>query len=219
MYSFYPVYLDLTSKKCFVVGGGKVAERKVKSLLECGADVWLVSLTLTEELNKLAEENQIHFLNRKFSPDDLDGCFLVISATDDSYINRKVADECLKRNILVNVVDEPDKCSFIVPSVMRRGDLCIAISTSGKSPLLSKKLRLKLEKLFEPEYAEYLELMGKIREKVLQEVSDQKSRREIFECLVNSDILESIQKGEKELVKQKVAKCLSLSIDEVSLIL
>ena len=185
MYDFYPVYLSIRGKKCLVIGGGNVAERKVKSLLECGAGVWVVSPLLTEELSKLKEQNQIHCLPREYSPEDLEGCFLVISATDDADTNKRVADDCLARNIPVNVVDEPDRCSFIVPSVMRRGDLCIAISTSGKSPLLARKIRERLEELFGPEYAEYLELMGTLRKKIIREVPDKQSRREIFECLVN----------------------------------
>ncbi len=209
MYNFYPVYLSLCSKKCLVIGGGTVAERKVKSLFECGADVWVVSYSLTEGLGKLVEENQINYLHREYLPGDLEDCFLVISATDDSDTNKKVADDCFARNIPVNVVDEPDRCSFIVPSVMRRGDLCIAVSTGGKSPLLARKIRERLETLFGTEYAEYLELMGMLRKKIIQEVPDRQSRRKIFECLVNSDILELIQKGQRELVKEKVAQCLS----------
>ncbi len=209
MYNFYPVYLSLRGKKCLVIGGGTVAERKVKSLFECGADVWVVSSSLTDGLGKLIEENQINYLHREYSPEDLEDCFLVISATGDSDTNKEVADDCFARNIPVNVVDEPDRCSFIVPSVMRRGDLCIAVSTGGKSPLLARKIREGLETLYGTEYAEYLELMGTLRKKIIQEVPDRQSRRKIFECLVNSDILELIQKGQEELVKEKVAQCLS----------
>jgi len=185
MYNYYPVYLSIRARKCLVIGGGKVAERKVKSLLGCRADVWVVSPSLTEGLTELTEANQIHYLPREYSLEDLEGCFLVISATDDEDTNRKVADDCLACNIPVNVVDEPDKCSFIVPSVMRRGDLCIAVSTGGKSPLLARKIRERLEELFGPEYAEYLELMGVLRKKIIREVHDKESRRKIFECLVN----------------------------------
>ncbi len=210
MYDFYPVCLDLRGRKCLVVGGGKVAERKVKSLLQCGASVWVVSPSLTNGLAELAEKKQIHYSHRHYSSEDLRACFLVISAAGDLNINRKVADDCLAHNIPVNVVDEPDRCSFIVPSVMRRGDLCIAVSTGGKSPLLAKKIREGLEELFGPEYAEYLELMGALRKKIIQEVPDKQSRQKILESLLNSDILELIKKGERKLVKEKVAQCLSL---------
>jgi len=209
MYDYYPVYLSLRCRKCLVVGGGNVAERKVKSLLECGANVWVVSPLLTQGLTKLLEEKQIHCLHREYIPEDLDGCFLVISATNNPDINRKVADDCFTRNIPVNVVDEPEKCNFIVPSVMRRGSLAIAISTGGKSPLLARKIRERLEGLFGAEYADYLELMGELREQIIKEVPDKGERRKIFECLVNSDILELVEKGERELVKEKIAQCLS----------
>ncbi len=213
MYSFYPVYFSLRCRKCLVIGGGKVAERKVKSLLESGASIVLVSPSLTEDLSKLVKKHKIHYLHREYSSEDLEGCFLVISATDDADTNKKVSEDCHARNIPVNVVDEPDRCSFIVPSVMRRGDLCIAVSTGGKSPLLARKIRERLEELFGIEYAEYLKLMGGLRKSIIQEVLDRQSRRKIFECLVNSDILKLIQKGEKELVKEKIQQCLSLQSD------
>jgi len=210
MHKFYPIYLSLHNKKCLVIGGGKVAERKVKSLLECGAKVWIVSPSLTKSLTILFKREQIRWLNREYISDDLEGCFLVISATDDSDINKKIADDCLTRNIPVNVVDIPDKCSFICPSVVRRGDLCIAISTSGKSPMLSKGIRKKLEELFGIEYEEYLDLLGILRKKIIQDVPDIQSRKKIFECLVNSDILQNIKDGKKELIEEKIEKCLSL---------
>lgn len=193
MYQLFPVNLDLKDRKCLVIGGGRVAERKVRSLLHCGAEVWVASPELTEGLEKLVEEGAVHFVSRCYATEDLDGCFLVISAADDREVNSRVADDCLARNIPVNVVDDPVRCSFTVPSVLRRGPLCIAVSTTGKSPLLAKKIREELEDLFGPEYAEFLELMGEIRNRVIKNVPDKETRRRIFECLVNSDILELVR--------------------------
>jgi len=210
MYHSFPVNLNLRDRKCVVVGGGRVAERKVRSLLQCGAEIWVVSPELTGELEKLAEEGAINFVNRHYTAGDLDGCFLVISAADDREVNSGVADDCFARNIPVNVVDDPARCSFTVPSILRRGSLCVAVSTEGKSPLLAKKIREELESLFGPEYAEFLELMGDVRSRVIRYIADAETRRRIFECLINSDILELIRSGKKELVEEKVTRCMSL---------
>jgi len=210
MYQYYPVNLNLQNRKCLVVGGGHVAERKVESLLSCGAVIWVVSPTLTQNLEKLADEGSINYLNREYTSGDLEGCFLVISAADDQQVNFKVANDCFSRNILVNIVDDPEICNFIVPSVLRRGSLCIAISTDGKSPTLAKKIREDLESLFGTEYAEFLELMGEIRNQVLRDVPDGEDRRKVFECLINSDILDYIRKGQKELIEKQIARCMSL---------
>lgn len=209
MYRFFPIAFNLRNRKCLVVGGGRVAERKVRSLLQCGAEVWVVSPELTGGLEKLAEEGAINLVSRRYAAEDLDGCFLVISAADDRSINSRVADDCFARNILVNVVDDPARCSFTVPSVLRRGSLCITVSTEGKSPLLAKKIREELEDLFGPEYAEFLDLMGEVRSRVIRDIPDAETRRRIFECLINSDILELIREGRKELIEERIAQCMS----------
>lgn len=210
MYYLFPVNLNLQARKCLVVGGGRVAERKVKSLLQCGADVWVVSPELTGELEKLASERTINYARRIYAVEDLDGCFLVISATGDREVNSRVADDCFARNIPVNVVDDPARCSFTVPSVLRRGSLCIAVSTAGKSPLLARKIREDLEESFGHEYIEFLELMGEVRSKAIRDISDKSARRRVFECLINSDILQLIREGKKELIEEQIARCISL---------
>ena len=208
MYNFYPISLDLKNRKCLVVGGGRVAERKVRSLLQCGAHVWVVSPELTGELQKLAAEGTISFVRRHYATEDLEECFLVISAVDDHEINSRVANDCSERSILVNVVDDPPRCLFAVPSVLRRGSLCIAVSTDGKSPLLARRIREELESLFGAEYDEFLEIMGEVRSRVLREIPDKEERRRIFECLINSDLLKLIREGERDLVEERVAECM-----------
>jgi precorrin-2 dehydrogenase/sirohydrochlorin ferrochelatase len=205
----FPINLDVRHRKCLVIGGGKVAERKVLSLLNCGAKVSVVSLDLTDDLRKLADKGAIEFESRQYNTDDLKECFLVISAVDDKEINSRIADDCLECNILVNAVDDPARCSFTVPSVLRRGPLCVTVSTQGKSPLLSKKIRENLETLFGPEYSELAELMGKIRKQVLENVSDSEKRRRIFECLIDSNILELIREGKQEKIKEQIDLCMS----------
>jgi precorrin-2 dehydrogenase/sirohydrochlorin ferrochelatase len=211
MNQLFPINLNVQGCKCLVIGGGKVAERKVESLLQCEADIYLVSPKVTQNLEKLAGEGAIKLINRAYNTNDLDGCFLVISATNDQQVNHNVANDCLLRNILINVVDDPDKCNFTVPSVLRRGSLCIAVSTDGKSPILAKKIREELEERFGAEYAEFLDLMGEIRDQVMRDIPDEKKRIMIFKCLIDSDILDLIRKGNKDLVSKQVAGCIALA--------
>jgi precorrin-2 dehydrogenase/sirohydrochlorin ferrochelatase len=224
MGNLFPVNLNLHGRKCLVVGGGSVAERKVKSLLQCGAEIWIVSPEFASELEKLAGQNKINLIHRHYDTEDLQNCFLVVSAADDPSVNSRVADDCFARNIPVNVVDDPARCSFTVPSVLRRGSLCIAVSTGGNSPLLARKIREEMEELFGPEYARFLELMGEIRSKVIRDIPDIQTRRMVFECLINSDILELIRRSEElrsmskdqndalnDLIEKRIMQCVSLT--------
>lgn len=200
----YPVYLNLTGKLCIVVGGGMVAERKVRSLLECDARVRVISPEVSNALLEAVNSGKIELCLREYSSDDINGAFLVISATDRDNINRQVAEDCFSRNILVNIVDDPPKCNFIVPAVVRRGALSIAVSTDGKSPVLAQKIRVELARQYGPEYAELLEIIGELRGKVIAGVKDSERRRVIFQQMVGSDILELLRKGEKERVKERI---------------
>ncbi|MFZ5641100.1 MAG: precorrin-2 dehydrogenase/sirohydrochlorin ferrochelatase family protein, partial [Bacillota bacterium] len=142
---------------------------------------------------------------------DLESAFLVISATDDEKINRRVAVDCLERNILINVVDDPAKCNFIVPAVFRQGALSVSVSTEGKSPMLARKIREDLPAVFGPEYGEFLELMGDLREQIINTVAVPEERRRLFYDLVNSDILELLKNGQHEKVKERIGLVLGHS--------
>jgi len=131
---YYPAFLDLAGRRCVVVGGGEVAERKVEMLLACGAEVTVVSPQMTARLAFLSRQGSIHHEKREFFPSCLEGAFLVIGATDDEAVNRAVWREGERRRLLVNVVDAPELCNFIAPAVFQQGDLLISVSTSGKSP-------------------------------------------------------------------------------------
>lgn len=204
MNSFYPIYINLNQQTCLVVGGGHVAERKVQALLDSGARVKVVSPVLTEQLRHWVAAGAVEYIDREYQSHDLPGAFLVISATDREAVNQQVANDCFKQGILVNVVDDPPKCNFYVPSVVRRGALSIAVSTNGRSPLLAAKIRRQLERQFGPEYGEFLELMGEVRREVLSRVADGDERRVIFEELVNSDILTLLKEKKYDQVKERV---------------
>jgi len=200
----YPVYLNLDGKKCLVVGGGKVAERKVRTLLECDARVYVVSPELTEWLEQAANDGRITAVRRNYTSTDLENAFLVIGATDDQQLNSRVAEECRERNLMVNIVDNPALCNFIVPAVLRQGPLSISISTEGKSPMLARRIREDLESSFGPEYREFLELMGNIREHVVKNIPEEVTRRELFYRLVYSDIIDLLRDGKREKVKERI---------------
>lgn len=192
---YYPVNLDIRHQSCLVVGGGTVGTRKVKTLLGCGAAVTVVSPEVTNSLLALAGENRISLEQRPYRASDLEGVFLVIGATDNMDLNRAIHHDARKQNKLCNIADQPDLCNFILPSVIERGDLIIAISTSGKSPAFAKKLRKQLEAQFGPEYAEFLKLMGAVRKILLERDHDPEAHRRIFENLVDQGLLESILDG------------------------
>jgi precorrin-2 dehydrogenase/sirohydrochlorin ferrochelatase len=190
--SYYPVLIHLDGKKVVVVGGGTVAERKIETLLEYGADVQVVSRDLTPRLRKYSEGGTIGFLGQEFNEDCLEEAFMVIAATDDPRLNHQVSQKAKEKGLLVNAVDQPSDCNFIVPSILRRGDFLIAVSTSGKSPALAKKVREALEERFGNEYESLLILMGRLREEILSQRLSQNENRRIFHELVNAPVLEAI---------------------------
>lgn len=198
--SYYPLFLDLRDRPCAVVGGGLVAERKVLSLLDANARVTVISPRLTIGLKGLVEKKKLTHVKGVFKAGSLDGFFLVISAANTKEVNGLVSKVARKAGALVNVVDSPALCDFIVPSLLKRGDLLIAVSTSAKCPALAKQIRLEIEKLYGPEYAEYVELLAAIRNKLLKDKRKYDKKERLFNELFASNIVEKIRFGSvKEL--------------------
>lgn len=164
--TYYPIFLNISGKKCVVVGGGQVALRKVTTLLEHGASVEVISPDLCSELSQLAESGEIGVLQRSYRAGDLQDAVIAIAATNDSNTNLEVVKEARRKAVLVNVVDDAESSDFIVPSYMRRGDVTIAISTGGRSPALARKIRNRLEKDFGDEYASLALLIDEVRAEV-----------------------------------------------------
>lgn len=200
----YAISLDLFQKDCLVVGGGQVAERKVRSLLECGARVKVISPEITPGLGKLAAEGLILCREGFYQDSDLTGVFLVIGATDREEVNRRVADDCAARNLVVNIVDDPGKGNFFVPAVVRRGALTIAVSTEGKSPMLARKIREELERAYGPQFSEFLELLGQLRERVINNETSEQKKRNLLGELISEEILDLLKEGRLELVKERL---------------
>ena len=200
----YLVSLNIKGKKCLVVGGGEVAERKVLGLLKCGARVKVVSPSVTPLLASLADRGKIEHKRAPYSHEDLENVFLVISSTDSEEINARVANECESRNILVNVVDDPGKGNFYVPAAVHRGSLTIAVSTDGKAPILARRLREELEKSFGPQYGEFVDMLYKARKYIINNVPDLQKRKQMLEKLVDREMLLLLKKGELKAVKERV---------------
>ena len=197
MPAYYPVSLNISGRKCVVVGGGQVALRKAKALLEHGADVEVISPDLCPELVQLAGSGEIRVLAREYQPGDLKKAFVAIAATDDTEVNQRVVTEARNGAVLVNVVDDAENSDFIVPSYLRRGEVTIAVSTSGRSPALARKIRTRLEKELGDEYASLIHLIGEVRAEVKRE--GMKVDGDRWQKALDLDLLlELISRGDEE---------------------
>lgn len=205
---YYPIHLDVRNRNCLVVGGGSVATRKVSTLLNCDAKVTVISLAVTPKLRELADGGTLTLKKRSYRADDLKDRFLVIGATDDQRLNRQISNDAEKLNILCNIADRPEMCNFILPSMVARGDLIITISTAGKSPALAKKLRKTLENQFGEEYGDFLQLMGAIRKKLLSESHAPETHKQLFNRLIDSELLDMIREGNKKDINSLLLKIL-----------
>ena len=163
MAAYFPAFLDLRGRRCLVVGGGEIGERKARALLDCGAEVTVVSPALTPGLAALATGGALRWRARAFRKVDVRGCTLVIASSGVASVDTTVAVEARRLGALVNVVDRPAQCDFIFPSVLRRGDLQIAVSTGGRSPALAREIRKRLEPQFGSEYASLVDRVGVAR--------------------------------------------------------
>lgn len=198
---YYPVFLDLDGQKVVVVGGGEVAERKIRTLLVYGCRISVISHHLTPHLKEFAVKKRINHLPYESLGESLDDAFMVMAATDDPEVNRQIASQAKEKGLLVNAVDQPGDCNFIMPSIVKRGDLQIAISTAGKSPALAKKLRKDMESIFGPEYDSFIELLGMIRKNLLSKGQASSRNKIIFQKLVDSTLLDLIRDGNRNGVR------------------
>lgn len=198
---YYPIFLNIRGKKCLVVGGGKVASRKVQTLLGHGADVEVVSPTLCPELNRLAKDGVIRIQQRDYRAKDLHYALIAVAATNDAKINESVAAEARRRGILVNVVDDPQHSDFIVPSYFRRGGVIVAVSTSGRSPALARKIRSELEKDFKAEYAQLALIADEVRSELKQHgvTADSNVWQEVLSL---NSLIELLRQGRSQEAKE-----------------
>ncbi len=210
---YYPVCLDIRERPCVVVGGGEVAARKVERLLECGAAVTVVAGELGDMLRELAAAGRIRHVAADYEARYLAGAFLVIGATDREEVNDRITADCRAGGILVNVVDDPRHCDFILPALLTRGSLSIAVATDGKSPALARKLRRELAGQFGPEYAAYLDLLGRLRELVIAAGRSPDENREVFTALVNSPLYDHLRAGRREEARALIRDLTGLEVE------
>lgn len=204
MKPYYPIMLDLSNKQCVVIGGGKVSERKVKSLIDSKASVTVISPVITANLQEINLNGSFHWIDREYRQGDLTGYFLVIIATDNEDLNLSIYNEVDHSTQFVNIADNPELCTFIVPSVVKRGHLQLSISTHGASPGLAKKIRQDLEKQYGEDYINYTDFLAKMREWIFTLELEQKERQNFFAKILKDEYAERIFNGEREEVEKEL---------------
>lgn len=191
MTSLFPMFMKLAGRRCLVVGAGKVGEPKIAGLLDTGAQIHVVAIEASSAVRQWANEGKVELDLRPFRNDDLDGVFLAVVATESRPLNQRVYHEAQRRGVLCNVVDVPDLCDFFYPSVVRRGDLQIAVSTAGQSPSLAQKIRQQLEKQFGPGYAEWVRELGETRKLILASDLEKEKKLELLHSLASREAAEA----------------------------
>ena len=194
-HQYYPIFLDITGKDCLIVGGGLVAERKAVMLLKFDASVRVISPKVTKRLARLAETGRISVVLREYTSGDHTGTAVVFACTDDRETNRLVREDAARERIPVNVVDKPEECDFIVPSIIRKGDVTIAISTSGRAPMASKRIRQAIEEKIIDDHAAYTRIIAAVRQYILTRVPDKNVRRRLMDMIGSMDTGEIIAQG------------------------
>ena len=205
MTSLFPMFMKLDGRQALVVGAGKVGEPKIGGLLETGARVRVVALDATPAVREWARAEKIELELRAFANDDLRGAFLVIVATNSRTLNERIYHEAQQLGVLCNVVDVPDLCDFYYPSIVRRGDLQIAVSTAGQSPSLAQKIRQQLEKQFGPAYAAWVADLGETRKLILASGLDKERKLDLLHSLASREAVEAALAEHRELVTELTA--------------
>jgi precorrin-2 dehydrogenase / sirohydrochlorin ferrochelatase len=204
---FYIACLKLTGRRCVVVGGGEIGLEKVEGLLACDGRVVLVAPTAVPELEALAAEGSIEWQRREYETSDLDRTFIVIAATNDTEVNIRVYEDAERRAMLVNIVDVPPLCNFILPAIVRTGPLAIAISTAGASPALAKRIKAQIAEEYGEPYARLAVLLNEVRGWAKGTLPTYQDRKAFFESLVNGepDPIELLRAGDETAVRDLIA--------------
>ncbi len=204
---YYPIYVDLEDQHVLVIGGGSIACRKVQTLLEYGARVTIVSPDLNPELIEIVRSGQCQWLQKEYSQGDIGDAILIYSCTDQEEVNAQVSEDAKADLRLINVVDDPVKCSFIVPSIFKRGDLSIAVSTGGSSPMVARKIRADLEAQYGEETERYLALLKSWRSEIKSSPLSVEEKMRFWEKVTDGEVLDLIKNNQDEKAKGMIQKC------------
>ena len=206
MPAYYPVFLDLKGRSCVIIGGGEVAERKIRSLQECRARVTVISPEVTPAIEEMAGRDELEWIPREYSRGDLQGVFLAIAATDRQKVNEAIAGEAETEKVILNVVDNTPLCTFIAPSVLKRGEVTMAISTGGASPALARKLRESLEHSEALGYASLAEILSSARKEVKRRGVEVHSDR--WQECITTDLVALVEAGRSQDALDKLMSML-----------
>lgn len=215
-YPYYPIFLDIEDRPVVIIGGGSVCARKAETMMSYGARVTVVSPELTAEIEQWAREGKLAIRRKKYDQGDLEGANIVIASTDDQRVNEQIAADCRRRRIPVNVVDVTPLCEFIVPAIVNKGSVHIAVSTEGKSPALARTLKEDLQRMVGPEYAEVNDVLGTLRDSAKRVLPTDVDRKRFFDGIIASGVLEMLREGRRGEAYRVIAEACAGAGVEVS---
>jgi precorrin-2 dehydrogenase / sirohydrochlorin ferrochelatase len=205
----YPIFLNLKDQRVLVVGAGAVALGKIRVLISCGARLRVIAPAAVSDIREMADRGEVEYESRKFDPRDATGMAMVIAATSDLNVNEAVMRSCRERGVWVNVVDDPARCDFFVPSLVNRGRLHVAISTEGASPAFARRLRRELDHWLHESLDEYVEMLDVARKRIRERVSDRSARRTANEAVLNCEARTSLEHGDVESARAAIDRVLA----------
>ena len=214
MPEYYPVYLNLAGKHCVILGGGTIAQGKLAALRDAGANITVISPQSTDGIKRAAQRGHITLLQREYQPGDLEGAFIAVAATNVWHVNRQIYEEAEERGVLLNVVDDPDQCTFIAPSIVRRDPITLAISTGGASPALARKMRETLSEDKVLQWADLADVLAQARRVIKEKRTVIDPTR--WQCVITEELLEMARDGrEEEAVQTVLSQLLNSELPEM----
>jgi precorrin-2 dehydrogenase/sirohydrochlorin ferrochelatase len=212
-FPYYPIYLDIENRNVLIIGGGNVCARKAETMLKYGARVTIVSPEFTDEIQQWASDGKLQLRKKHYQSTDLEGVHIVIASTDDQSVNETIAADCRARRIPVNVVDVTPLCEFIVPAIIEKGSIQIAISTGGKSPALARTLKEDLQRSIGPEYAEVNDVLGTLRDGAKSVLATDVDRKHFFDAIIARGILDMLRAGKRiEAYRAIAEECVRMGV-------
>jgi len=205
-FPYYPIFIDVENRDVVIVGGGAVCARKAETMMRYGANVTVVAPEVTDEIAAWAKNGRIQVRRKEYEEGDLEGASIVIASTDDECVNGRVARDCRRRKIPVNVVDVTHLCEFIVPAIVEKGSIQLAVSTGGKSPALARTLKEDLQKLVGPEYSELNDLLGRLRPEAKKILPTDADRKRFFDGILARGVLQMLREGRRKEAYDTIAR-------------